>query len=38
MFPGTMEDLGDDPGLRAVVVAAKGPAFTVGLDLNHSAL
>jgi len=33
-LPSTMEDLGDDPGVRAVVVAAKGSAFTVGLDLK----
>ena len=32
-----MEKLGEDPDLRAVVVAAKGPAFTVGLDLKSSA-
>ena len=37
MLPGTMEELGDDRDLRAVVVAAKGPAFTVGLDLKSSA-
>lgn len=34
LLPGTMEELGDDTGIRAVVVAAKGPAFTVGLDLK----
>jgi enoyl-CoA hydratase len=34
LLPGTMEELGDDPGVRAVVVAAKGPAFTVGLDMK----
>lgn len=30
-----MEDLADDPDVRAVVLAAKGPAFTVGLDLKE---
>ena len=34
MLPSTMEELGTDPGIRAVVVAAKGSAFTVGLDLK----
>jgi enoyl-CoA hydratase len=33
-LPSTMEELGEDPGVRAVVVAAKGSAFTVGLDLK----
>jgi enoyl-CoA hydratase len=33
-LPATIEQLGDDPSIRAVVVAAKGPAFTVGLDLK----
>ena len=33
-FPTAVEELGDDPGVRAVVVAAKGPAFTVGIDLK----
>lgn len=30
-----MEDLADDTDVRAVVLAAKGPAFTVGLDLKE---
>lgn len=30
-----MEDLADDAEVRAVVLAAKGPAFTVGLDLKE---
>ena len=30
-----MEDLADDPEVWAVVLAAKGPAFTVGLDLKE---
>ena len=34
MLPATMEELGTDPGIRAVVVAARGSAFTVGLDLK----
>jgi enoyl-CoA hydratase len=33
-FPTVIEELGDDPGIRAIVVAAKGPAFTVGIDLK----
>jgi enoyl-CoA hydratase len=33
-FPTIIDRLGDDPDVRAVVVAAKGPAFTVGLDLK----
>jgi enoyl-CoA hydratase len=33
-LPDTMEELGDDPRVRAIVVAAQGPAFTVGLDLK----
>ena len=33
-LPGIMEDIGDDPHVRVAVVAAKGPAFTVGLDLT----
>jgi enoyl-CoA hydratase len=32
-FPVMVEALGTDPGVRVVVVAARGPAFTVGLDL-----
>jgi enoyl-CoA hydratase len=34
LLPDLMGDLGEDPGVRAIVVAAKGPAFTVGLDLK----
>src|SRR5439155_20160940 len=33
-LPLMMADLSDDPEVRAVVIAAKGPAFTVGLDLK----
>lgn len=33
-FPAIIEGLGDDPEIRAIVVAAKGPAFTVGIDLK----
>ena len=33
-LPVMMEALSDDDELRAVVVAARGPAFTVGLDLK----
>src|ERR671924_2187299 len=33
-LPGIMEELSDDEDVRAVVLAAKGPAFTVGLDLK----
>jgi enoyl-CoA hydratase len=33
-FPTAIESVADDPGIRAVVVAAKGPAFTVGIDLK----
>jgi len=35
LLPDVMEDVGDDPDVRAVVVAARGPAFTVGLDLKQ---
>jgi enoyl-CoA hydratase len=34
LLPATIEELGDDPAVRAVVLAAKGSAFTVGLDLK----
>ncbi len=34
-MPGVMAELGDDPEVRAVVIAGKGRAFTVGLDLAH---
>ncbi|MEN8113363.1 MAG: crotonase/enoyl-CoA hydratase family protein [Actinomycetota bacterium] len=33
-FPAAIEELGDDPEVRAIVVAAKGTAFTVGIDLK----
>ena len=32
-LPVAMAAIGADPGIRAVVVAARGPHFTVGLDL-----
>jgi enoyl-CoA hydratase len=33
-LPPMMEALSDDDDVRAVVIAARGPAFTVGLDLK----
>lgn len=33
-FPAAIEELGADEQVRAIVVAAKGRAFTVGLDLE----
>ncbi|HEV7887372.1 MAG TPA: crotonase/enoyl-CoA hydratase family protein [Acidimicrobiales bacterium] len=33
-LPGIMDSLSDDDSVRAVVIAAKGPHFTVGLDLK----
>jgi enoyl-CoA hydratase len=33
-LPQMMEDVSDDDDVRAVVIAARGPAFTVGLDLK----
>ncbi len=33
-FPEMMDALSDDPGTRAVVIAARGPSFTVGIDLK----
>jgi len=33
-LPGMMDELSEDDEVRAVVIAAKGPAFTVGLDLK----
>lgn len=33
-LPAIMQELSDDPDVRVVVVAAKGPHFTVGLDLK----
>ena len=32
-LPRAMASIGSDPGLRAVVIAARGPHFSVGLDL-----
>jgi enoyl-CoA hydratase len=32
-LPAAMEALGGDPDVRVIVIAAKGPSFTVGLDL-----
>jgi enoyl-CoA hydratase len=32
-FPDIMDALGADPGVRVIVIAARGPSFTVGLDL-----
>jgi enoyl-CoA hydratase len=36
-LPVLMDELSDDEDVRAVVIAAKGPAFTVGLDLKTMA-
>ena len=33
-FPVVIDELGDDYEIRAIVVAAKGSAFTVGIDLK----
>ena len=33
-LPRMMEDVSDDDDVRAVIIAARGPAFTVGLDLK----
>jgi enoyl-CoA hydratase len=33
-LPETMASLGRDPDVRAIVIAARGPAFSVGLDLT----
>jgi enoyl-CoA hydratase len=33
-LPGLMQELSDDDAVRAVVIAARGPHFTVGLDLK----
>ncbi|SRR5581483_9848437 len=33
-LPVMMEEISEDDDVRAVVIAAKGPAFTVGLDLK----
>ena len=32
-FPETIDALGADPDVRVIVIAARGPSFTVGLDL-----
>ncbi len=34
-MPGVMAELGDDPDVRVVLIAGKGKAFTVGLDLVY---
>lgn len=34
-FPAIVDALGDDPDVRAIVIGARGPAFTVGLDLKE---
>ncbi|MGH9294077.1 MAG: crotonase/enoyl-CoA hydratase family protein [Acidimicrobiales bacterium] len=34
LLPEKMAEVGSDPEVRAVVVAARGPAFSVGLDLT----
>ena len=33
-IPKAMEELSNDDNVRAVVIAARGPAFSVGIDLN----
>ena len=33
-LPALMRQLSDDSAVRAIVIAAKGPHFTVGLDLK----
>jgi enoyl-CoA hydratase len=33
-LPTAMQVVGEDPGIRVVVIAAKGPHFSVGLDLK----
>jgi enoyl-CoA hydratase len=33
-LPRAMDDLGRDPNVRAIVLAARGPHFTAGLDLS----
>ncbi|MDA2979496.1 MAG: crotonase/enoyl-CoA hydratase family protein [Actinomycetota bacterium] len=33
-LPRIMESLGDDPAVRVIVIAARGKAFTVGIDLK----
>lgn len=34
LFPSVIEEVGEDAEVRAIVVAAKGSAFSVGLDLK----
>ncbi len=34
-LPGVMAELGADPEVRVVLLAGRGPAFTVGLDLYY---
>ncbi len=34
-LPLTMDSLGDDPAVRAIIIAARGDHFTVGLDLKE---
>ena len=36
-LPAAMAAVSDDPGIRALVVAARGPHFSVGLDLKEMA-
>jgi enoyl-CoA hydratase len=36
-LPRAAAQLGDDPSVRVVVVAGRGPAFTVGIDLEYLA-
>lgn len=33
-LPPIMESLGDDPSIRVIIIAARGSAFTVGIDLK----
>lgn len=33
-FPATISALGDDPAVRVIVIAGRGRAFTVGIDLQ----
>jgi enoyl-CoA hydratase len=37
-LPAIMDELGADPEVRAVVIAARGPVFTAGLDLKEMAV
>lgn len=36
-MPAVMADLGDDPDVRAVVIAGRGPMFSAGIDLGFLA-